>query len=118
MSGFENYKNMHGRIETEIVGRTAANGTKITGKVPHFMQRVIGTMVDPEKLEKELQIVRRSGVNVDDIKTALFNPESIDPPVKRANGKTSVRFIGANCVVTINPDEGILIQTNPRKVKK
>lgn len=118
LSGFENYKTMHRRIETEIVGCTAADGTKINGQVPHFIQRVIGTMVDPEKLEKDLQIIRRSGVNVDDIKAALFNPEIIDPPVKRGNGKTSVRFIGENCVVTINPDEGTLIQTNPRKVKR
>ena len=118
LSGFENYKNLHGRIQSEIVGKTAANGTLITGQVPHFMQRVIGTMVDPEKLKNELQVIRRSGVEIDDIADALFHPESVDDPVKRANGKTSVRFIGAKCVVTINPDEGLLIQTNPRKVRK
>lgn len=118
LSGFENYKNLHGRIQSEIVGKTAANGTLITGQVPHFMQRVIGTMVDPEKLKNELQVIRRSGVEIDDIADALFHPESIDNPVKRANGKTSVRFIGAWCVVTINPDEGLLIQTNPRRVRK
>ena len=118
LSGFENYKSLHGRIQSEIVGKTAANGTLITGQVPHFMQRVIGTMVDPEKLKNELQVIRRSGVEIDDIADALFNPESIDDPVKRANGKTSVRFIGTKCVVTINPDEGLLIQTNPRKVRK
>ena len=118
LSGFENYKSLHGRIQSEIVGKTAANGTLITGQVPHFMQRVIGTMVDPEKLKNELQVVRRSGVEIDDIADALFHPESIDDPVKRANGKTSVRFIGTKCVVTINQDEGLLIQTNPRKVRK
>ncbi len=118
LSGFENYKNLHGRIQSEIVGKVAANGTLITGQVPHFMQRVIGTMVDPEKLKNELQVIRRSGVEIDDIADALFHPESIDDPVKRANGKTSVRFIGTKCVVTINPDEGLLIQTNPRKVRK
>lgn len=118
LSGFENYKSLHGRIQSEIVGKTAANGTLITGQVPHFMQRVIGTMVDPEKLKNELQVIRRSGVEIDDIADALFHPESIDDPVKRANGKTSVRFIGTKCVVTINPDEGLLIQTNPRKVRK
>ena len=118
LSGFENYKNLHNRIQTEIVGRTAADGTMITGQVPHFMQRVIGTMADPQKLKDDLQIIRRSGVEVDDIANALSRPESIDPPVKRSNGKTSVRFVGEKCVVTINPDEGLLIQTNPRKVRK
>jgi hypothetical protein len=118
LSGFENYKNLYGRIQSEIVGKTAANGTGITGQVPHFMQRVIGTMADPQKLKNDLQVIRRSGVEIDDIADALFHPESIDPPTKRANGKTSVRFIGTKCVVTINPDEGLLIQTNPRKVRK
>lgn len=83
------------------------------------MQRVIGTMVDPKKLKEDLQVVRRSGVSVDDIKDALFAPESVDPPAVRENGKRSVRYISKNCVVTINPDTGELIQTNLRKrVKK
>ncbi len=96
LSGFENYKKLYGRIQSEIVGKTVADGTVITGQVPHFMQRVIGTMVDPEKLKNELQVIRRSGVEIDDIIEALFHPESIDEPVKRSNGKTSVRFIGKN----------------------
>ena len=118
LSGFENYKALHKRIQTKIVGNTAADGTEINGQVPHFMQRVIGTMVDPQKIKDDLQVVRRSGVEIDDIFDTLFHPESIDDPVERSNGKTSVRFIGRNCVVTINPDEGLLIQTNPRKVRK
>ncbi len=118
LSGFENYKALHKRIQTEIVGTTAADGTVINGQVPHFMQRVIGTMVDPKKIKDDLQVVRRSGVEIDDIFDTLLHPESIDDPVERSNGKTSVRFIGRNCVVTINPDEGLLIQTNPRKVRK
>ena len=118
LSGFENYKALYKRIQTEIVGNTAADGTVINGQVPHFMQRVIGTMVDPKKIKDDLQIVRRSGVEIDDIFDTLFHPESIDDPVERSNGKTSVRFIGRNCVVTVNPDEGLLIQTNPRKVRK
>ena len=118
LSGFENYIALYKRIQTEIVGNTAADGTVINGQVPHFMQRVIGTMVDPKKIKDDLQVVRRSGVEIDDIFDTLFHPESIDDPVKRSSGKTSVRFIGRNCVVTINPDEGLLIQTNPRKVRK
>lgn len=115
LSGFENYRTLYNQIQTDIVGKTAADGTVITGQVPHFMQRVIGTMVDPEKLAKELQVIRRSGVSIDDLKDALFNPETIDPPVVRGSGKRSVRFIGKHCVITINPDTGLLIQTNQRK---
>ena len=115
LSGFENYKNLYYRIQNEIVGRNAANGTLITGQVPHFMQRVIGTMIDPEKLKQDLQIIRRSGVEVDDIKDALFLPERINPTLVRKSGQRSVKFLGKNCAVTINPDTGMLIQTNPRK---
>lgn len=115
LSGFENYERLHGRIQNEIVGRTTADGVLITGQRDHFMQRVIGTMVDPKKLKEDLQIVRRSGVSVDDIKDTLFTPESVDPPAVRENGKRSIRYIGKNCIVTVNPDTGELIQTNLRK---
>lgn len=118
LAGFETYEKLYHRIQNEIVGRTTSAGTEITGQVPHFMQRVIGTMVDPQKLKDDLQIIRRSGVSVDDIKDALFSPESVDPPAVRASGKRSVRYIGKNCVVTVNPDTGELIQTNLRKKGK
>ena len=113
ISGFENYRELHGRIQTEIVGRTAANGTMITGQVSHFMQRVIGTMADPEKLKRGLQIIRRSGVEFDDIRDAIFNPEEIGSVLIRKSGKRSVKLIGKKCAVSINPDTGELIQTNP-----
>lgn len=115
MSGFENYKTLYDRIQNETVGSKAANGTLITGQVPHFMQRVIGTMVDPDKLEQDLQVIRRSGVEVDDIKEALFSPERICPVMVRKSGQRSIKFIGKNCAVTINPDTGMLIQTNQRR---
>ena len=82
------------------------------------MQRVIGTMVDPQKLKEDLQIARRSGVSIENIKSALFEPEAVDPPVVRADGKRSIRYIGRDCVVTLNPDTGDLIQTNLRKRSK
>lgn len=113
LSGFENYKNLYGRIQSEIVGKTTANGTVITGQVPHFMQRVVGTMVDPEKMKKDLKIIRRSGVRIEDIESAIFNPIEIGDIKTRKSGKRSVKLIGENCAVTINPDTGELIQTNP-----
>ena len=113
LSGFENYRNLYNRIQAEIVGRTAADGTVITGQVPHFMQRVIGTMVDPQKLKDELKVIRRSGVDVDDIIEAVFSPVEIGSVQVRKSGKRSVKLIGERCAVTINPDTGDLIQTNP-----
>lgn len=115
LSGFEEYKTLYQRIETEIVGRVTAGGTLITGQVPHFMQRVIGTAVDPKKLKEDLTVIRRSGVLIDDIKDALFNPEDIGPTITRSTGQKSVKYIGAKCAVAINPVSGLLIQTNPRR---
>lgn len=115
---FDGYEQLHGRIESEIVGQKTSTGILTTGQRAHFMQRVVGTMVDPEKLKKDLKIIRRSGVSVEDIKDTLFTPEDVDPPAVRADGKRSVRYIGKNCVVTVNPDTGELIQTNQRKKGK
>lgn len=115
---FNNYLAQYQRIQREIVGSQTKDGISITGQREHFMQRLLGTSVDPEKYKKDHRIIRRSGVSVDDIKSALFEPEIIDPPVVRADGKRSVRYIGKDCVVTVNPDTGELIQTNPRKKGK
>ena len=83
------------------------------------MQRVVGTMTDPKKLRNDLQIIRRSGVEIDDIEATLFSAGTADPPATRFDGMRSVRFIGEHCVVTVNPDTGELIQTNlvPEKRK-
>lgn len=113
LSGFENYKNLYNRIQSEIIGKRVADGTMITGQVPHFMQRVIGTMVDPQKLRDDLAIIRRSGVDVDSIVDAVFNPVEIGQVQIRKSGKRSIKLVGQKCAVTINPDTGELIQTNP-----
>ena len=115
LSGFDNYKMLYKSIETEIVGKTTSNGITINGQVPHFMQRVIGTAVDPEKLAKDLTIIRRSGVDLKDVKRALFFPEDVGPILVRKTGQRSIKYIGPNCIVSVNPDTGMLIQTNPRK---
>lgn len=120
LSRFDNYEALYNQIQTEIVGTTANNGVVITGQSQHFMQRVIGTMVDPQKLRDNLQIIRRSGVDIKEIKAAIFTPERVDLPVSRQDGMRSIRFIGETCAVTVNPDTGMLIQTNriPEKRKQ
>ena len=115
LSRFDNYESLYKQIQTEIVGTTASNGIVITGQSQHFVQRVIGTMVDPQKLRDNLQVIRRSGVDISSIKDALYNPVEVCPVRMSPNGRNSVKLKGKNCVVTINPDTGILIQTNPRK---
>ena len=107
---FGGYEALYNRVQNELVGRVTGGGTLITGQSQHFMQRVVGTMFDPGH-----EGVRRSGVEIESIKSAIFSPTRIDAPRVSKAGIRSVRYIGKSCVVTINPDTGILIQTNPRK---
>jgi hypothetical protein len=108
--GFAQYKKVFQFIEENLVGRKTSNGILIKGQTGHFIQRVCGTMVDPEKLQKELKIVRRSGVEIEDVLEALTN--GAVRPVKYTHGKPSQLFYNEKCAVSVNPDTGILIQCN------
>ena len=117
LAGFDLYKSTHERIQTELVGKTAADGTVITGHTAHFMERMFGTLVDPDKLKYDLKIIRRSGVGYEAMCDTVLNPERINPVKTDSRGKRSVRLIG-KAIVTINPDTGQLIQLNPRSEQK
>lgn len=104
LSGFENYKKLHGRIEKELVGMKTSNGIKISGQSKHFIERVIGTKEDP-KTERP-----RSGVEIEDIHYALLYGEVRT----RERDPDSVKFVTDRCIVSINPNTGILIQCNPQ----
>ena len=117
LAGFDLYKSTHERIQTELVGKTTADGTVITGHTAHFMERMFGTLVDPDKLKYDLKIIRRSGVGYESMRDTVLNPERINPVKTDSRGKRSVRLIG-KAIVTINPDTGQLIQLNPRSEQK
>lgn len=117
LAGFDLYKSTHERIQTELVGKTTADGTVITGHTAHFMERIFGTLVDPDKLKYDLKIIRRSGVGYEAMRDTVLNPERINPVKTDSRGKRSVRLIG-KAIVTINPDTGQLIQLNPRSEQK
>ena len=117
LAGFDLDKSTHERIQTELVGKTTADGTVITGHTAHFMERMFGTLVDPDKLKYDLKIIRRSGVGYEAMRDTVLNPERINPVKTDSRGKRSVRLIG-KAIVTINPDTGQLIQLNPRSEQK
>ena len=117
LAGFDLYKSTHERIQTELVGKTTADGTVITGHTAHFMERMFGALVDPDKLKYDLKIIRRSGVGYEAMRDTVLNPERINPVKTDSRGKRSVRLIG-KAIVTINPDTGQLIQLNPRSEQK
>ena len=114
LAGFDLYKSTHNRIQTELVGQAAANGTVITGHTAHFMERMFGTTVDPKKLKEDLKIVRRSGTDFEDIKDTLMNPVMPPRTKKDVLGRSSTVFFGKNAQVSVN-DKGELIQCEPKK---
>ena len=85
------------------MGLTTSNGIKITGQSKHFIERVFGTNLDPKTNRS------RSGVEINDIKDALLNGS-----VRiRKSDPNSIKFITDKCMVSVNPNTGVLIQTNP-----
>lgn len=108
LAKYSNYKNLHDRIDAEIVNKVTVNGIKITGQSKHFMERVIGTISDSKTKRS------RNGVSIEEISDALFNGQfnSIKTDKK---GSASVLLYNDVCGVSVNPHTGQLIQCNPRK---
>ena len=96
------------QIQNRIVGITAANGTKITGYSTHFIDRVIGQAA-------EARPGKRKGVPVEDVLDTLVNGKA-DAVRVNLDGKRGQKIKGDKCEVTINPDTGYLVQTNPKVV--
>lgn len=104
LSGFENYKTLYETVEKDIVGMKTSTGLKIAGQSKHFMERVIGTKEDPKTHRP------RSGVSIEDIRDALLHGEV----KRRKRDPNSIKFVTDNCIVSVNPNTGILIQCNPQ----
>lgn len=105
MSGFEQYAALYERVEQEIVGIKTVNGIEIKGQSAHFLERLIGTVKDPETGRP------RKGVAFEDALEALTKGTA--RPVVTTNGLKSQQFVTENCAVSVNPETGILIQCNP-----
>ncbi len=100
---YSQYKEYKEIINSDIVGLTTSNGIKITGQSKHFIERVFGTNNDPTTNRP------RNGVEINDIKDALLNGS-----VRiRKSDPNSIKFITDKCMVSVNPNTGVLIQTNP-----
>lgn len=107
LADFKLYKETSTGINNALVGKITSNGITITGKSDHFIARTIGSVEQ-----------RRNGVSVAEALDTITHPERVDPIRINENGK-SQRFIGKTAAVTINPDTGTLIQSNPiHKSKK
>lgn len=99
-SQYKEYKNI---IDTDIVGLTTSNGIKIKEQSKHFIERVFGTSKDPDTGRP------RDGVAINDIKDAILN----GVVRTRKTDPDSIKLVTDRCMVSINPNTGVLIQTNP-----
>lgn len=106
LADFKLYQDISDEIDKILIGNVIKNGIEIRGKSNHFIARIIGSTEQ-----------RRSGVNIKDVLETLLKPTKVDDVRVLKNGR-SQRFIGNTIAVTINPDTGILIQTNPRIRRK
>jgi len=99
-SQYKEYKNI---IDTDIIGLTTSNGIKIKEQSKHFIERVFGTSKDPDTGRP------RDGVAINDIKNAILN----GVVRTRKTDPNSIKLVTDRCMVSINPNTGVLIQTNP-----
>lgn len=103
---FEVCKEVSYDIDRAIVGKTF-DGITIKGKKTHFIDRVIGEYQDSDYKQKG----KRQGVKIVDVVECLQSPNKSSR--KNEDGSISVTYKSDRCKVTVNPDTGILIQTNP-----
>lgn len=104
------YQKISDDIDKKIVGTATKDGIIITGYKTHFIDRVIGQYESSNESIKG----KRKGVSIEMINNALQNGESEERPLTK-EGLRSIRYKTDECIVTINPDTGELIQTTPKK---
>ena len=106
---FEQYKQVAERIENELIGLKTVAGYEVKGYVTHFIDRVIGQVVEPHKN-------MRMGVPIEDVKEALLHGEA--DKAKFNKGKPSQVIKSAKCKVALNPNTKCLIQVSPKGRKR
>lgn len=108
--GFDLYKETGESITGQLVGQTAANGVVVLGYKTHFLDRVIGQTGSPHPN-------MRMGVSISDILEAV-SYGSVGNIITDNCGICSQKIYGIKCIVTINPNTGMLIQVNPRSQRR
>ena len=104
--GFDLYKQTSEEITAKIVGQTTADGIEVKDFTTHFIDRVLGQTSTPHD-------GMRLAVPVEKALDTVLN--GIPGKIRVNNrGQTSQQLIGKDSIVTINPDTGVLIQTNPK----
>ena len=103
---FNLYKAINNEIDEKLIGVTAIDGLKIENKSYHFISRVIGSISQ-----------KRSGVTVDECLEVLKKSEDTKDVIDK-DGRLSRKYSYNECEVSVNPENGNLIQCNPRRKRK
>lgn len=111
--GYEKYKEVAERAERTLVGNRTSDGQEIKSISVHLADRIIG-----QQAAGDIPIAgKRMGVDIEDVKEALFNGEAGEI-VRRADGRKGQQFVSDACYVSFNPDTGTVIQVSPKGKKK
>lgn len=113
----DQYVELYHDLQEQVVGLKTSNGIEITDVSAHFMARMIGTSRDPKIYAKEHKIVRRSGVELEDVIDTITNGKHHKFNDVNDIGVTET-FHGRHVAVTINIKTGKLVQCNPVKPRK
>lgn len=106
LADFNLYKEISEEIDEKLVGIVTSNNIVVNGKSKHFISRVIGSVEQ-----------KRNGVPVNDVYNILKKPDIVSKIIERKNGK-SIRFIKKGVgMVSLNPENGNLIQVNPKSIQ-
>ena len=99
-------RGVYAQAAEALVGQKTSNGIEIKSVSIHFASRVIG---NPD--------AKRKGVTIESCVEAITNPIRIDPVREDEKGKSQI-FWTYGTSVTVNPDDGTVIQTNPNHKKR
>jgi len=100
---FKDFAEMKVRIQREIIGMTTIDGVEIKSQSKHFLERVLGNEME-----------KRKGVDLDRVKECLANASKIVNKIDSIGRKSRVFYSSVSkCMVSVNVDDGNLIQTNP-----
>lgn len=116
MVGLDLYTEYDYKLGANLAGKIAANNKVVKGRSSHFMDRVFGTTIDPQKYRDDHAIIRRSGVKIEDVLDCILKgkPGEID----YRDGEPGQKIISDRCKIVINPETGMLIQCNLKKSSK
>jgi len=109
-SSYSDYKSVKQELADKLVGIKTSDDIEIKSFSKHMIDRILGASNDPKTG------FPRSGTTVDGVLDALRNPIQITETKARKLDKvaeTSKKYVGETTTVSINPNTGNLIQSNP-----